>query len=42
MQNKSGEIGDPWGTPTITGEAVSGEPENSSVQKWSDKKDIVH
>jgi len=38
-RKRSGEIGDPWGAPTLTGAGVPGAPWKTRVQLRSPKKD---
>jgi len=38
---RRGEIGDPWGVPTETGEKMLGEPWNPRVQVLSDRKEAT-
>ena len=38
-RKSKGEIGDPWGVPTETGEERLGDPSNSRVQVFSDRKE---
>jgi len=37
-RKRRGEIGDPWGVPSETGEKMLGEPWKTRVQVLSDKK----